>query len=64
MLFRSERQGLLDALEAALAIDLAIEGPGSPDKMAFMAIARAEGLKAAIAWRDARFPDRRKNESG
>jgi enoyl-CoA hydratase len=55
-----ERQGLLDALEAALAIDLDIEGPGSPDKLAFMNVARAEGLRAAIAWRDARFPARRK----
>ena len=53
-----ERQGLLDALEAALAIDLEIEGPGSPDKIAFMDIARAQGLKAALAWRDARFPER------
>ncbi len=51
-----ERQGLLDALDAALAIDLDIEGPGSPDKIAFMDIARAEGLKAALAWRDSRFP--------
>jgi enoyl-CoA hydratase len=51
-----ERQGLLDALEAALAIDLEIEGMGSPDKIAFMDIARTEGLKAALAWRDARFP--------
>jgi enoyl-CoA hydratase len=53
-----ERQGMLDALEIALAIDLEIEGPGSPDKRAFMDIARAEGLKAALAWRDARFPGR------
>lgn len=53
-----ERQGMLDALETALAIDLDIEGPGSPDKIAFMEIARAEGLKAALAWRDARFPQR------
>ena len=51
-----EQQGLLDALEAALAIDLEIEGPGSPDKVAFMNVARSEGLKAALAWRDARFP--------
>jgi enoyl-CoA hydratase len=51
-----ERQGLLDALEAALEIDLQIEGPGSPDKVAFMEVARSEGLRAAIAWRDARFP--------
>lgn len=53
-----ERQGMLDALETALAIDLEIEGPGSPDKVAFMNIARADGLKAALAWRDARFPVR------
>lgn len=51
-----ERQGMLDALESALAIDLTIEGAGSPDKIAFMDIARREGLKAALAWRDARFP--------
>ena len=51
-----ERQGLLDALETALAIDVEIEGPGSPDKLAFMEVARAQGLKAALAWRDARFP--------
>ena len=50
-----ERQGLVDALEAALAIDLEIEGVGSPDKVAFMDVARAEGLRAALAWRDARF---------
>jgi enoyl-CoA hydratase/carnithine racemase len=53
-----ERQGMLDALEIALAIDLEIEGQGSPDKMAFMDIARAGGLRAALAWRDARFPGR------
>ncbi len=50
-----EAQGLLLALESALEIDLAIEGAGSKDKIAFMDIARREGLKAAIAWRDARF---------
>jgi enoyl-CoA hydratase/carnithine racemase len=50
-----EVQGLVEALEAALEIDLAIEGQGSPDKIAFMEIARREGLKAALAWRDARF---------
>jgi len=50
-----EAQGLLTALEDALAIDLAIEGEGSVDKVRFMEIARREGLKAALAWRDARF---------
>ena len=50
-----EIMGLVDALEAALEIDLAIEGAGSPDKIEFMKIARKDGLRAAIAWRDARF---------
>ena len=47
---------MLEALEAALASDMLIEGEGSPDKMRFMDIARSDGLKAALAWRDARFP--------
>jgi len=50
-----EFAGLLDALEDALQIDLAIEGEGSVDKQRFMEIARKDGLRAAIAWRDARF---------
>jgi enoyl-CoA hydratase len=53
-----EARNMLAALEEALAIDLAIEGAGSPDKIQFMEIARRDGLKAALAWRDARFPDR------
>ena len=51
-----EAQNMLAALEEALAIDLAVEGAGSPDKMQFMEIARRDGLKAALAWRDGRFP--------
>jgi enoyl-CoA hydratase len=51
-----EAQNMLAALEEALAIDLAVEGAGSPDKAAFMEIARRDGLKAALAWRDGRFP--------
>jgi enoyl-CoA hydratase len=50
-----EIMGLVDALEAALDIDLAIEGAGSSDKIEFMEIARKDGLRAAIAWRDGRF---------
>jgi enoyl-CoA hydratase len=53
-----EARNMLDALEEALAIDLAVEGAGSPDKIQFMEIARRDGLKAALAWRDARFPGR------
>jgi enoyl-CoA hydratase/carnithine racemase len=51
-----EARNMLEALEEALAIDLAIEGAGSPDKAQFMDIARREGLRAALAWRDGRFP--------
>jgi enoyl-CoA hydratase/carnithine racemase len=51
-----EMRGLLEALDAALDIDLLIEGQGSPDKIQFMDIAREKGLKAALAWRDGRFP--------
>ena len=50
-----EAQNMLEALEEGLAIDLAIEGAGSPDKIKFMEIARRDGLRAALAWRDARF---------
>jgi enoyl-CoA hydratase/carnithine racemase len=53
-----EARNMLAALEEALAIDLAIEGAGSPDKVQFMEIARREGLRAALAWRDARFAGR------
>jgi enoyl-CoA hydratase len=48
---------MLEALQAALDIDLQIEGEGSPDKIRFFDIARADGLKAALTWRDGRFPD-------
>jgi enoyl-CoA hydratase len=50
-----EIMGMGEALEEALAIDLEIEGHGSPDKIRFMEIARSQGLRAALAWRDARF---------
>lgn len=50
-----EIQGLRAALDAALDIDHAIESHGSPDKRAFMDVARERGMRAAIAWRDARF---------
>lgn len=52
-----ELQGMMQALEAALDIDLQIEGEVSPDKARFFEIARADGLKAALVWRDGRFAD-------
>jgi enoyl-CoA hydratase len=50
-----EIQGMQAALATALDIDHAIESHGSPDKRRFMDIAREQGLKAALAWREARF---------
>jgi enoyl-CoA hydratase/carnithine racemase len=50
-----EIQGMRAALDAALNVDHAIESAGSPDKKRFMDLAREQGLKAALAWRDARF---------
>ncbi len=50
-----EIMGMGEALAAALDIDHGIESRGSPDKRRFMEIARSEGLRAAIAWRDQRF---------
>ena len=50
-----EIQGMRAALDTALDIDHAIESHGSPDKRRFMDLAREQGLKAALAWRDARF---------
>lgn len=51
-----EIMGLSQALQASLDIDLHIESEGSPDKRRFFEIASAEGLRAALAWRDSRFP--------
>ena len=47
--------GMDQALERALAIDLELEGEGSPDKREFLAELRANGLRGALAWRDRRF---------
>jgi enoyl-CoA hydratase/carnithine racemase len=55
MQFTYEVQGLEVALAAALTIDHSIESHGSHDKIRFMDIARADGLKAALAWRAKRF---------
>lgn len=48
-------QGMSSALDMALDIDHSIESHGSPDKRAFMQVARERGMRAAIAWRDERF---------
>jgi len=47
--------GLGEALEAALEIDLEIEGQGTETKHLFLEIVRNKGLRAAIEWRDKRL---------
>lgn len=53
-----ERMGMLEALEAALDVDVLIEGEGMETKRRFLEIARESGLRAALDWRDARFAER------
>jgi enoyl-CoA hydratase len=50
-----EIMGLLQALDMALDVDLAIEGEGSDDKRNFLKLAREKGLRAALDWRESRF---------
>jgi len=52
-----EIMGLLQALDMALDVDLAIEGEGSEDKQAFLKLAREKGLRAALEWRESRFSE-------
>ena len=43
------------ALNVALDVDYTIKSHGPPDRRAFMDIAREQGIRHAIAWRDTRF---------
>jgi enoyl-CoA hydratase len=47
--------GMREALAMALDIDVLIESMDTPESTQFAEIARRDGLKAALAWRDARF---------
>jgi enoyl-CoA hydratase len=50
-----EAAGMREALLAALDIDVELNALRSPEKDEFARISKADGLKAAIAWRDGRF---------
>lgn len=50
-----EVMGMQAALRAALDIDIMIEGEGSPLKSEFLEVVRAQGLGAALKWREARM---------
>jgi len=55
--------GMGAALEAALDIDTLIEGEGMPTKRRFLEIARSDGLRAALAWREARAAEAEQGNS-
>ena len=50
-----EAMGMRAALLAALETDILIESTGGEERAEFNRIRREDGLKAALAWRDARF---------
>lgn len=50
-----EQAGLRPALEANTELDVAIETANLPARDEFRRITQEQGLKAAIAWRDARY---------
>jgi enoyl-CoA hydratase len=52
-----ERMGLRDALAMNLELDTIMEAAETPMRREFNRIREEQGLKAAIAWRDARFRD-------
>jgi enoyl-CoA hydratase len=50
-----EIMGMRQALLAAIDTDALIEAGAGPERVEFNRIRQEQGLKAALAWRDARF---------
>ena len=50
-----EAMGLREAVNANLDISAILNGANTPEQQEFDKIAKAEGLKAALAWRDSRY---------
>lgn len=50
-----EAKGLRTAVEANVDISAILNGANTPEQQEFDKIAASEGLKAALAWRDARY---------
>ena len=47
--------GLAEAVEANIDLSAILNAADTPEQQAFDAIVRADGLRAALAWRDARY---------
>ncbi len=56
-----EIMGMRDALRASLDIDVILNATPSAGKAEFLRLRKEKGLKAALAWRDSRFSDGRKD---
>jgi enoyl-CoA hydratase len=54
-----EVSGMREGVAANVELDVMIEAANLPQRDEFRRITNEQGLKAAIAWRDARFRDRR-----
>lgn len=52
-----EMMNMRQALLAGLEADILLESSESEERVQFNKVRKAEGLKAALAWRDARFAD-------
>ncbi len=52
-----EKMGMTEALETSLDIDTVLTSLDTPDRIKFREVSKRDGLKAAIAWREARFKD-------
>ena len=50
-----EIMGLREAIQSAVDLDVEISCLDTPDRRRFREISRRDGLRAALAWRDARF---------
>lgn len=50
-----DAMGVQDAVKANLPISAILNGADTPEQRAFAEIAKKDGLKAALAWRDSRY---------
>jgi len=53
-----ELSGMREGVAANVELDVMIESANLPQRDEFRRITQEQGLKAAIAWRDARFRER------
>lgn len=63
LLRAQEAMGLRQAVHANLDLSAVLNAADTPEQEAFDEIVRSDGLKAALAWRDARYGDERDAEA-